>query len=162
MCINLSDNHRNLSHNISVFNVKVVLDSNLMKGEAAYNAGKEKGKAWTIRRCQWSSVQTNSTANNSAVCWLFQITILLISLLWLTRWTGADKVVRKWNDAHFFSLHKGPFEVAMQCYLRPQTDAQRMALNNDEPAALIARQCPRGKYITNEFYREKYGHSLLQ
>lgn len=34
-----------------------------------------------------------TTLNNTTVCWVFEISILLISLLWLRRYSSADKFV---------------------------------------------------------------------
>lgn len=69
-------------------------------------------------RCQSASVRGEAIPNNTSECWVFEISILLVSLLWLRRYSSADKFVRgterKWNDAHFFLFHKDLFEVAIR------------------------------------------------
>lgn len=74
--------------------------------------------------------------NNTSECWVFEISILLVSLLWLRRYSSADKFVRGTERENemmptFFLFHKDLFEVAMR-YLYSQTDAhKKMELNNE-------------------------------
>lgn len=107
-------------------------------------------------RLQTASVRSAAIANNTSECWVFEISILLISFRWLRRYSSADKFVqgteRKWNDADFSYFTKTCLKL--QCGICSPRQ-MHIKWNWTMNSRLLSAQCLRGKYITNEFYREE-------